>query len=74
MLNHDPTVERLKHLYNKIYSLQYRMVKWVKTRGLEKETYDRIFTAGAKPGVWYGLPKAHKDNLPIRPIFRQLVQ
>ena len=53
-LDQDPTVDRLKHLNSKLYSLQHRMVNGIKTQALDNKIYERIFTAGAKPGVLYG--------------------
>jgi hypothetical protein len=44
------------------------MVNRIRTQALDNEVYERIYTAGAKPGVLYDLPKVHKENLPIRPI------
>jgi hypothetical protein len=67
-LDLDPTIDRLKHLNSKVYSLQHRMVNGIRAQALDNVVYERIYTAGAKPGVLYGLPKVHKENLPIRPI------
>ena len=44
------------------------MVNGIRAQALDNVVYERIYTAGAKPGVLYGLPKVHKENLPIRPI------
>lgn len=60
-LEHDPTVEREKYLYNHLKYI------W-DTRGLDKTILDRIQPCGSRAGVMYGLPKVHKNGLPIRPI------
>ena len=31
--------------------------------------YNELFVSGSLPGVLYGLPKIHKINIPLRPIF-----
>ena len=31
--------------------------------------YNELFVSGSIPGVLYGLPKVHKINIPLRPIF-----
>ena len=33
---------------------------------IDEATYTNLYTSGSSPG--YGLPKVHKDNLPLRPI------
>jgi hypothetical protein len=35
---------------------------------MSKETYDSIVPCGSRAGIMYGLPKIHKDGVPIRPI------
>ena len=35
---------------------------------ISEATYHRLFTSGSKPGIMYGLPKVHKEGVPLRPI------
>ena len=35
---------------------------------ISNETYENLRISSAKPGILYGLPKTHKDNIPMRPI------
>ena len=57
----DDTCERETKLQNK---LRYLSNKGAVTR----ETYKRVSPCGSKSGILYGLPKIHKQGVPIRPI------
>ena len=35
---------------------------------LDKKLYYKLHSTDAKPATFYGLPKIHKDNIPLRPI------
>ena len=36
---------------------------------ISDETYKSLHVSGSTPGILYGLPKIHKPNVPLRPIF-----
>ena len=40
----------------------------LKTKIIDKNTFDFLFSSGTSPGILYGLPKIHKPSVPIRPI------
>ena len=57
----DPT-SRLK---NRLISILRR----IKTAtGLQENIYRKMYPTGASPPRFYGLPKIHKKNIPLRPI------
>ena len=57
----DPT-SRLK---NKLINILRR----IKTAtGLQENIYKKMYPTGASPPKFYGLPKIHKKNIPLRPI------
>ena len=35
---------------------------------LDENTYRKIYPTGASAPKFYGLPKIHKENVPLRPI------
>ena len=35
---------------------------------LSDENYELLYPTGSRPGLFYGLPKIHKSEVPIRPI------
>ena len=45
-----------------------RLLRSIKDKVLDKQTYDWLFASGSQPGILYGLPKIHKLGTPIRPI------
>ncbi|XP_066974222.1 uncharacterized protein [Macrobrachium rosenbergii] len=46
-----------------------QFLKSLKDRGIISEnTYQSLYSPGSSYGSMYGLPKAHKDTVPIRPI------
>jgi hypothetical protein len=57
----DPTVKRENSLYK-------RLTKLWKELKLDLCILDRIRPRGSRAGVLYGLPKVHKNGVPIRPI------
>ena len=57
----DPTISRERKLTN--------LLRRIKDQGdISKELYDRIRPTGSNPGRLYGLPKVHKDDIPLRPV------
>ena len=34
--------------------------------------YKDLYSVGARPGIMYGLPKTHKQNVPLRPIISSI--
>ena len=55
------------HVEDKINKFLSKLKK--KLNSITVETYNSLFVSGSSPGVLYGLPKTHKPNVPIRPIF-----
>ena len=39
-----------------------------KSESITPETYDKLYPTGSRIGILYGLPKIHKNNIPLRPI------
>ena len=39
---------------------------------IDKNLYDHLGIPSSKPGILYGLPKVHKDGLPLRPILSSI--
>ena len=39
-----------------------------KSKSITPETYDKLYPTGSRIGILYGLPKIHKNNVPLRPI------
>ena len=39
-----------------------------KSESITPETYDKLYPTGSRIGILYGLPKIHKNNVPLRPI------
>ena len=37
-------------------------------KSIDKATYDYLRVSSSKPGVLFGLPKVHKEGVPLRPI------
>ncbi len=57
----DPTISRERRLTNLLLKL--------KNQGhISKEIYYLTKPTGSRPGRLYGLPKIHKDNIPLRPV------
>ena len=42
--------------------------KILKNGNLTDKLYKDLYSVGARPGIMYGLPKTHKQNVPLRPI------
>ena len=39
---------------------------------LARDVYDRVRPTGSQRPLMYGLPKIHKEDIPLRPIYRRL--
>ena len=52
--------------------LQRFLYKLWKEGQLDQATYNNIRPSGSKPSQLYGLPKIHKDGVPLRPIISQI--
>ncbi|XP_070548155.1 uncharacterized protein [Ptychodera flava] len=63
-LDHDPT-----DLY--ICELENKVRKWEKNKWISRDIASKLIPKEPKPGHFYGLPKIHKENTPLRPIIPQ---
>ena len=61
VIHTDPT-SRLK---NKLINILRRIKT---TTGMPDNIYKKMYPTGASPPKFYGLPKIHKKNIPLRPI------
>ena len=52
--------------------LQENLVKWIKSERLRSTISDLIRLVGTIRPCLYGLPKTHKDSVPLRPIFSMI--
>ena len=60
-LTTDPT--------NKYKNKLINLLKTIKAEGgIDNNTYKRLYSTGAVPPKYYGLPKIHKKGTPLRPI------
>ncbi|XP_068235514.1 uncharacterized protein [Palaemon carinicauda] len=41
--------------------------KWQSKGIITEKEYKEVYATGTRPGILYGLPKVHKENIPIRP-------
>ena len=41
-------------------------------KSIDKATYDYLRVSSSKPGVLFGLPKVHKEGVPLRPILSSI--
>ena len=60
-INEEPTARREGRL-------QRYLLRLHKKGALNQEEYNQIRPSGSAPARMYGLPKIHKDNVPLRPI------
>ena len=59
----------LSQQYEKSTSKLINILKRVKTKtGLDSNTYKSMYPTGCVPPKFYGLPKIHKPDTPLRPI------
>ena len=66
-LKENETVKRETRLQNLLRQL-VKEKKDPKKSKITKEVYKRIIPCGSRAGVMYGLPKIHKNGVPVRPI------
>ena len=68
--------EILEDPFKLITKLEDRLARLLRTllklNTISKDTFNRLFSSGASPGVLYGLPKIHKIGNPIRPVLSTL--
>ncbi|CAF4389133.1 unnamed protein product [Rotaria sp. Silwood2] len=57
----DPTIQRERSLSNLLYRLK-------KNGHISQEFYNMTRPTGSNPERLYGLPKIHKENMPLRPV------
>ena len=53
---------------NSIKNILINILKMVKTQtGLDSATYKSVYPTGCVPSKFYGLPKIHKPDIPLKP-------
>ena len=63
----DTSIHTISH---KIEDKINRFLRKLKDRGfIDDYTYTSLYVTGSTPGILYGLPKIHKAEVPLRPIF-----
>ena len=63
--------EPLHKLLLRVEDKVNRLLNKLKKRSvISDSTYNELHASGSTPGILYGLPKIHKLNVPVRPIFR----
>ena len=61
----DPTTKHKNKLVN--------ILKAIKTEGeIDEALYKKLYPTGAGPPKLYGLPKLHKEGIPLRPIISSI--
>ena len=69
LLNQSTYKSVTKDPTNSIKNKQINILKRVKTKtGLDSNTYKSMYPTGCVPPKFYGLPKIHKPDTPLRPI------
>ena len=63
----EPLHKLLLRVEDKVNRL---LTKLKKDSAISDDTYNELHASGSNPGILYGLPKIHKPNVPLRPIFR----
>ena len=61
LLSSDPTTKHKNRLINILKSIKAE-------GGIDNTTYKRLYPTGAGSPKYYGLPKIHKQGVPLRPI------
>ena len=69
-LLHQPTYRPIQNdPTNKMKNRLITLLKKIKTEGgLSETTYKRLYPTGAGSPKFYGIPKVHKQGIPLRPI------
>ena len=44
------------------------LTKLKNNKEISSDEYNLMYVSGTKPGIFYGLPKVHKRDIPLRPI------
>ena len=65
ILNEDPTIKREGKLTRFLLNLK-------KSNKISENLYQRIRPSGSQPARLYGLPKIHKQNYPLRPVYSSI--
>ena len=69
LLNQNTYKSIAKDPTNSIKNKLINILKRVKTKtGLDSNTYKSMYPTGCVPPTFYGLPKIHKPDTPLRPI------
>ena len=69
LLNHSTYKALTTDPTNKYKSNLINLLKTIKAEGgIDNNTYKRLYPTGAVPPKYYGLPKVHKQGIPLRPI------
>ena len=69
LLNQNTYKSIAKDPTNSIKNKLINILKRVKTKtGLDSNTYKSMYPTGCVPPKFYGLPKIHKSDTPLRPI------
>ena len=69
LLNQNTYKSISKDPTNSIKNKLINILKRVKTKtGLDSNTYKSMYPTGCVPPMFYGLPKIHKPDTPLRPI------
>ena len=66
---HNSAIKLVHKLENKI---RLFLGKLKKDSVITESTYNNLTPTGTRPGILYGLPKVHKENIPIRPILSSI--
>ena len=61
-LNDDP----VKLMLQRENQLKKLLATLKKSESITTETYDKLYPTGSRIGILYGLPKIHKNNVPLR--------
>ena len=74
LLGDDTTYKKLERDTNKVYKskLANTMKEWKRTKTITDALYYRINPTSEAVPKFYGLPKVHKNNIPLRPILSSI--
>ena len=64
----QPFLQVPKHTLN-LEDKANRLIRKLKeNHSISESEYKSLYVVGSRPGVMYGLPKIHKQNIPMRPV------